>query len=167
MSHSLDLIVHPRTILVSNYLFLFRSRTPSIRRRQISRPYQKLGKFSFFKEFTLLIVLGIVVPTVDVYSDGALIIQLSTSTHPRFAIALSVPLTISFLFLLPHWWKKEKTGCRRLMTFPLLLLQLWPQYRALQLLLTLWNNPRRFQTKLEEYNRDVSCLGKKFHIQYI
>ena len=41
-----------------------------------------LTKFGLFKEFTVLLVLGIVVPTSDVYSDWALTYQLLT--EPAF-----------------------------------------------------------------------------------
>ena len=82
-------------------------------------------------------------------------------SNPKFAMALSMPLSLSFLVLLPHWWLTEKTACRRLMTLPLLLLHIWPQYRVLILLITLWNDQEDFHTKLEKYNRDVTCLGKR------
>ena len=82
--------------------------------------------------------------------------------NPKFGTALSVPLILSFLFLLPHWWATEKTARRRLMTLPLLLLQLWPQYRVVILLITLWNDQEKYHIKLEKYNRDVTCLGKGF-----
>ena len=52
------------------------------------------------------------------------------------------------------------------MTLPILIFQLWPQYRALQLMITLWKNrelknQRKFHEKLDEFNKDVSSLGKK------
>ena len=140
--------------------------TSSRRRRQKSKTYPKIGKFGLFKELTVLLVLGIVLPTADVYSDGALTYELFSSGHPKFGSALLTPLTLSFIFLFPHWWRTEKTKRRRLMTFPILIFQLWPQYRALQLMITLWKNrelknQRKFHEKLDEFNKDVSSLGKK------
>ena len=46
--------------------------------------YTKLLGFSFWKEVLLLCLFGIALPTVDVYSDGALIIQLYTDTTLQF-----------------------------------------------------------------------------------
>ena len=63
---------------------IFRSGSQgSISRRK--RPkYAKLLGFSFWKEVLLLCLFGITLPTVDVYSDGALIIQLYTDTTQQF-----------------------------------------------------------------------------------
>jgi len=67
-------------------------------------------------------------------------------------------MTLSLFFTIPHWWKTEKTKCRRLSTLPLLILQLWPQYRAFQLLIALWKDQNKYHDKLEKFNRDVSSL---------
>ena len=51
----------------------------------MKRPkYTKLLGFSFVKEVLLLCLFGIFLPTVDIYSDGALIIQLFTDTTQQF-----------------------------------------------------------------------------------
>ena len=71
-------------------------------------------------------------------------------------------MTLSLLFVLPHWWRTEKTTKRRLLTLPLLLMQIWPQYRVVKLLISLWNDQRKYHIKKEEYDRDVSCVGKKY-----
>ena len=46
--------------------------------------YTKLLGFSFVKEVLLLCLFGIFLPTVDVYSDVALIIQLCTDFTQQF-----------------------------------------------------------------------------------
>ena len=52
------------------------------RKQRKSKEYPTLKKFDFLKEVTILIVLGIVVPTGDVYSDAALSYQMfSEATH--------------------------------------------------------------------------------------
>ena len=158
-----------------SFLFLFRKSSdeiPSRRRRRKSKEYPHLTKFGIFKEFTTLLVLSIVLPTADVYSDGALTYQLFSLGHPKFGTIMLTPITLSFIFLLPHWWKTEKTNDRRKKTFLILLLQLWPQYRALQLLITLWKNrdkenQKKFHKKLEEFNMDVGSVGKKLFIRVL
>ena len=84
---------------------------------------------------------GVVLPTFDVYSDVLLIELLLTNVHYNFDIMLYkfgklmiLPLILSTLFILPHWLKREKTLKGRLLTFPLVLLQLYPQYRSLRVL---------------------------------
>ena len=70
-----------------SFEFLFRCDDVrnSLRRRRKqrkSKEYPTLKKFDFLKEVTILIVLGIVVPTGDVYSDGALSYQMfNEATH--------------------------------------------------------------------------------------
>ena len=84
-----------------------------------------------------------------------------SSSNPIFGTVLATPMTFSLLFTIPHWWKTEKTKCRRLSTLPLLILQLWPQYRAFKLLIALWKDQNKYHDKLEEFKKDVSSLGKK------
>ena len=53
-----------------------------------------------------------VLPTLDVYFDVALIYQFANEGNPIFAGALSIPVIIFALFLLPHWWKTERNLCQ-------------------------------------------------------
>ena len=69
-----------------------------------SKEYPMLKKFSFFKEVTILIVLGIVLPTGDVYSDGALSYQFFTEvTH--FQCLNGEKIRLIFV-------KNERRGCQ-------------------------------------------------------
>ena len=63
---------------------IFRSGSEGSRPRRKIPKYAKLLGFSFWKEVLLLSLFGISLPTVDVYSDGALIIQLYTDTTKQF-----------------------------------------------------------------------------------
>ena len=121
-----------------------------------------MGK-TFVKEVLLLCLFGIALPTGDVYSDGALVIQLYYTAHPKFAIVLSIPVLLSFVLLIPHWYQTEKTSKRRWMTLPLLLLQVWPQYRILKLLILLFQDredQKKYHEKKAEHDKNVTCLGK-------
>ena len=69
-----------------------------------SKEYPTLKKFSFFKEVTILIVLGIVLPTGDVYSDGALSYQFFTEvTHFQCLNGEKIRLI---------YVKNERWGCK-------------------------------------------------------
>ena len=88
------------------------------------------------------------------------------SKDPIFASVLSIPIMLSFLFLIPHWWKTEKTTGRRLKTLPLLLLQLWPQYRVFRLMIILCKGDQeKYCKKKEQHDRDVTCLGRSIQIK--
>ena len=83
--------------------------------------------------------------------------------HKRFATVLSLPVILSFVLLVPHWYRTEKTSKRRWKTLPLLLLQLWPQYRVIKLLIVLFQDreeQQKYHTKKAEHDKNISCLGK-------
>ena len=112
---------------------------------------------------------GVVLPTFDVYSDVSLIILLLSSVHHNFDIMLYkfgklmiLPLILSTLFILPHWLKREKTLKGRLLTFPLVLLQLYPQYRSLRVLWWAFFRKNTSQCLKEKYENDssLSYVGK-------
>ena len=98
---------------------------------------------------------GVVIPTFDIYSDVSLIaLLLSLEPDPRlplgsavftefnqiklyainFGKIMIIPLILSTVFIIPHWLECEKAWYRRLLTFPLVLLQLYPQYRSMRVL---------------------------------
>ena len=110
------------------------------------------GEFTHFDAF-LLILTEIVLPSVDVISDLLLIIQLTTyeyvptseydnCNNPTYncldyntlGFMMMIPLILSTILMIPHWWKNEETRKQKGLTAPLLLLQCWPQYRALRIL---------------------------------
>ena len=83
--------------------------------------------------------------------------------HPKFATILSIPVLLSFVLLLPHWYQTENTSMRRWMTLPLLLLQVWPQYRVLKLLIVLFQDreeQQKYHEKKAKHDKDITCLGK-------
>ena len=120
---------------------------------------------------------GVVLPTADIYSDVSLVVLLLSLEIPesdkyiehmehrenkRFAIKMgrimTIPLILSTLFILPHWLNCEKTLKRRIITFPLLLLQLYPQYRSMRILW--WAFVRKNATKaLKEKHHHESSLS--------
>ena len=81
--------------------------------------------------------------------------------HPNFAMAMFAPILLSTLFLIPQWLKQEKSKKRILKTLPLLLLQLYPQFKMLELLyLGLWKKDRKWREKKDELQKSVSYIGK-------
>ena len=112
---------------------------------------------------------GVVLPTFDVYSDVSLIFLLLSVVHHNFDIMLYkfgklmiLPLILSTLFILPHWLKREKTLKGRLLTFPLVLLQLYPQYRSLRVLWWAFFRKNTSQCLKEKHENDssLSYVGK-------
>ena len=108
-------------------------------------------------------LFGICLPSWDVYSDVAFIINLFVSDHPNFASMMFGPLTASILFTIPHWWRSEDTWFRRMVTLPLLLGLCWPQYRAVRILvLGLCMKVSYWRKEKDVIDKDVSSIGKTF-----
>ena len=87
--------------------------------------------------------------------------------HTRFATVLSIPLLLSFVLLTPHWYQTEETSKNRWMTLPLLLLQVWPQYRILKLLILLFQDredQKKYHEKKAEHDKNITCLGKSITV---
>ena len=121
---------------------------------------------------------GVVIPTADIYSDVSLIaLLLSIVPDSNFDLSnelahlastfgkiMIIPLILSTLFILPHWLACEETLKRRLVTFPLVLLQLYPQYRSLRVLWWAFFRKNQSQCLKEKRYNDcsISYLGKSF-----
>ena len=102
-------------------------------------------------EASIILVFGVILPTVDIGSDVYIAIillvgepllvcsfhLLKSELYTYGAITLIFPI-ISFLFTTNHWWRMEKKsaegGSGRMRTLVLLGLQIWPQYRMVRLL---------------------------------
>ena len=102
----------------------------------------KMESKSDFTNFDacLLILTEIVLPLTDVISDLLLIIQLTTyigsdlDDLKTLGYMMIIPLILSTILLVPHWWKNERSKKHKLLTILLLILQFWPQYRVFRIL---------------------------------
>ena len=133
---------------------------------------------------------GFVLPSGDIYSDIALSVKLLNNscddeyyrryTNPcsntwvsgdvkiqnLFGWIIWIPIIFNFLFTIPHFLRVEKTWKQRLLTFPLLICQCWPQYRSLRVIWFAYV-PKNFAKCLAEkldLEQNVSNLGKKLSI---
>ena len=124
---------------------------------------------------------GVALPTFDIYSDVSLVVvllsieplkesdgQLGLIIKP-FAIPMghlmTIPLILNTFFILPHWLKCEKTLIRRISTFPLLLLQLYPQYRSMRIMWWAFVRKNATQALKEKHHLEsgLSNVGKFNH----
>ena len=113
------------------------------------------------KELCILIVFGILLPSFDVYSDIKFSIILFYGSQYIFGSLTLIPIALTTIFMIPKWWKREKTPKQKLFTFPLLAGQLWPQWEALKIVRLIWNDYgiwmwREEKKKLE---LEISSLG--------
>ena len=81
--------------------------------------------------------------------------------HPNFGFAMFAPILLSTMFLIPQWLRQEQTKKRILTTLPLVLFQLYPQFKMLELLyLGLWKKDSKWRSKKDELQKSVSYIGK-------
>lgn len=112
------------------------------------------------KDAFLLIFLGILLPTSDVYSDLAFAYRLYGDGHYRFAVAMISPVILSFVLLVFHWKRIEKTLWDRLISFPYLFFQIWPQRQVYKILkMGLRDKDPLWKQACDKMEREVSSLG--------
>ena len=67
---------------------------------------------------------------------------------------------LSFIFTTVHWWKAEKTQKDKLKTLPWLLLQFYPQYKAMKIIY-LWLKDDQSWCKEKNYlEGEIIHVGK-------
>ena len=128
-----------------------------------------------FRVALMLIVFNILLPSFDIYSDLAFSYSLLSGTyepafgsnrgvkHPIFGSMILVPIILATLFVIPHWLKRENTTLKRILTFPLLVGQFWPQWQVLKVLkLIKERRTREWREEKEKLEKEVSSLGNNF-----
>ena len=124
------------------------------------------------RELFVFTLSEVVLPTLDIYTDFALSIKLVTistdsSILAKIGYAMFGIIILTTAFHVIHWFKVERSFKSRILTTPLLICQLWPQYRALRVI---WLNYRHDYTnaKNEKKNieRSISYIGNKKYKLY-
>ena len=109
-----------------------------------------------------LVVFNIILPTIDSFSDMYFCGKLATSnfrSSGTWAILVALPVFLNFVFTVaafrkspyPSRWKKwvEKVA---------LLVQVWPQYFALTIIVDIINKKPGWEAKREYFNRNISTI---------
>ena len=76
----------------------------------------------------------------------------------RYGYAMLAPILLMTIFSLRQWWRLEKSW-NRLRTLPLVLLQCFPQYRALRILFLGLRKKASWRAERDVYYRDLTSLG--------
>ena len=140
-------------------------------------------EFALIKVILILIFFGIILPSFDGYTDIILAYQLLSGTYwtkpyqltkqwsfqhpyhrppkkqPIFGTMVLIPIILGTLFTIPHWLRRENTWRKRLMTFPLLILQFWPQWETIKVLRLVWKNDKKWKDEKEKLDKEISPLG--------
>ena len=125
----------------------------------------------------IIITTGMLLPTFDAYSDAFLTARLFMGnyyqnehckkrnyivpSHPKFGTAVLVPLLLTWILVAYRWFKDERGLIQKLKTLPFVILLLYPQWRALGVLIAAkWKKQRGWQRKKEEWEW-IGHIGKK------
>jgi hypothetical protein len=76
----------------------------------------------------------------------------------RYGYAMLAPILLMTIFSLRQWWRLEKSWNRQ-WTLPLVLLQCFPQYRALRILYLGLRKKASWRAEKDLYDRDLTSLG--------
>ena len=79
---------------------------------------------------------------------------------------MMVPVALAFLFTINQWAKNESGRKKKLITLPLLLLQLYPPFTALRLVVYLITRNSKWFDANKIYNQSVASIGKIFFVSY-
>ena len=127
--------------------------------------------------FLITLAFGVLLPTLDVFTDIYSGIKLAffnpclawsragngIENHPKYGAAMLTPPFISWLFVVRQWYKTEVGTARKLKTLPLLLLQLYPQWRALKVLYhAKWKRSNDWPRMKHQWETEISNLGESF-----
>ena len=129
-----------------------------------------VSDLEIWKDGCLMIVFGILLPSFDVYSDIAFSYDLISGTykpwhgkakqHRVYGSVMLIPIALATLFVIPHWLKRENTLKKRLLTFPLLIGQFWPQWQVIKVLRLMKKRNPQWRIEKEKLEKEVSSLGK-------
>ena len=85
-----------------------------------------------------LLIFNIVLPTIDIFLDTALVQKLFLNGYWGSGAFVTAGILTNFLFTSIAWWRMESAKQKK-WSWIFLMLQLWPQLRALQVLACLKN----------------------------
>ena len=103
-------------------------------------------------ETFLLALLNVALPTVDVYSDLALVTKLYYKGHPKWASLLLVPFLVNYTLCWIAWFTMEK---QKKFTWIAALLGCYPQLVAARIIWLFWTEPQKGMKEKKMFERDL------------
>ena len=129
----------------------------------------------------LMLATGVFLPTSDVYSDLLFVGWLFHGNyyadedcekrgivvlpHPRFGSVMLIPLLLSWILVMRQWYKTERGMKKKLETLPLLILQVYPQWRALRVLYyAKWKKHWGWPKMKDEWETGITHIGMYYYV---
>ena len=124
----------------------------------------------------MIVATKIVLPTMDIITDiltieNVLSITMTTNRYLNqseieiihtIGYLMVFFVLLSYVMVLPSFFRVEKTGKQRLKALPFLLFSSWPQYRGMRLLYWAYidQNPDKLAYEKLLFEQDLSHIGK-------
>ena len=120
----------------------------------------------------MILATKICLPTIDIVTDCLTVenvfVLANTTTASTLAptlfgigYAMIFFLVLSFVLMLPQYFRVEKTRRQKLKALPFLLTSTWPQYRGSRLLW--WSfvneNDEKCQVEKRDFEQEISHIG--------
>ena len=113
------------------------------------------GCSDVFKRIASSSIFDVVLPSIDVYSDFSLILGWFWYGHFEYAISMTFPIILQFLSTIYNWFRLEKNESKK-WSWPILLLQFWPQWRAIRIMNIDIKKGRKAEAKRKDLMREVT-----------
>ena len=91
------------------------------------------GCYDRIKRVFPYLIFDVLLPSLDVYSDLSLVLGWLWNQHWKYALSMTLPLLLQFLSTVYKWFLLEKADCKKC-SWLILLLQFWPQWRAIRII---------------------------------
>ena len=110
---------------------------------------------------SILFVTGTYTPAAQFYRPGGSGNWEKIVAVPQYKYALFtfLPVFISFLFTIRHWYHTENSKRKKLRSLPFLILQIWPQYRVGRILYYFRKGNRKWIREKNYFETELSTLG--------
>ena len=116
----------------------------------------KDGYLASVKRTIPTFITKVLMPTMDTYGDLSLIIPWVIASHYYYAVSMAIPLLLQFLATIVKWNQLEKPQDKK-WSWVFLILQLWPQLRALRVIKLMYNGDKRADDKKRKLQQEVYC----------
>ena len=108
-------------------------------------------------ECVSLMLFDVLLPIADVYGDASLVIPWYLEGHYMYAMAMTIPMLLNYIFTSRKWWSFEEKK-HKWWSWILVIFQLWQPWRASKVMILLYKNDEKAQAKKKEMMRDLSSI---------
>ena len=103
------------------------------------------------------LIFDVAIPFSDNISDLSLIIQWYIAGHWKYATGMLIPFLMNVLANFYKWWRMDSIKEKKY-TWILVILQLWPVYRAIKLIRCIYKKDPQIEEKKRLFTQDIAGL---------